>query len=131
VPGVKEWVELYLHSPNTPSWRVAQLGKAQGRLNHIAVNLSAGVILTLSYTTFHFTYRVGSDSFIVSVQLILRKSSAVSPELNLDSRFLLKHERITELGYRSLHTISLTHKLCFACHWCSEDNVNKNIHFHL
>jgi hypothetical protein len=22
---VKEWVELYLHSPNTPSWRVAQL----------------------------------------------------------------------------------------------------------
>jgi hypothetical protein len=23
---VKEWVELYLHSPNTPSWRGAQLG---------------------------------------------------------------------------------------------------------
>jgi hypothetical protein len=22
---VKEWVELYLHSPNTPSWRGAQL----------------------------------------------------------------------------------------------------------
>jgi hypothetical protein len=22
---VKEWVELYLHSPNTPSWRSAQL----------------------------------------------------------------------------------------------------------
>jgi hypothetical protein len=28
-PEVKEWVELYLHSPNTPSWRGAQL-KAQG-----------------------------------------------------------------------------------------------------
>jgi hypothetical protein len=28
---VKEWVELYLHSPNTPSWRGAQL-KAQGQL---------------------------------------------------------------------------------------------------
>jgi hypothetical protein len=27
---VKEWVELYLHSPNTPSWRGAQLGWAQG-----------------------------------------------------------------------------------------------------
>jgi hypothetical protein len=27
---VKEWVELYLHSPNTPSWRGAQLGGAQG-----------------------------------------------------------------------------------------------------
>jgi hypothetical protein len=27
---VKEWVELYLHSPNTPSLRSAQLGGAQG-----------------------------------------------------------------------------------------------------
>jgi hypothetical protein len=27
---VKEWVELYLHSPNTPSWRGAQLKKAEG-----------------------------------------------------------------------------------------------------
>jgi hypothetical protein len=27
----KEWVELYLH-PNTPSWRGAQLGGAQGQL---------------------------------------------------------------------------------------------------
>jgi hypothetical protein len=24
---VKEWVELYLHSPNTSSWRGAQLGE--------------------------------------------------------------------------------------------------------
>jgi hypothetical protein len=29
---VKDWVELYLHSPNTPSWRDAQLGGAQGQL---------------------------------------------------------------------------------------------------
>jgi hypothetical protein len=29
---VKEWVELYLHSPNTPSWSDAQLGGAQGQL---------------------------------------------------------------------------------------------------
>jgi hypothetical protein len=27
---VKERVELYLNSPNTPSWRGAQLGGAQG-----------------------------------------------------------------------------------------------------
>jgi hypothetical protein len=27
---VKEYVELYLHSPNMPSWRGAQLGGAQG-----------------------------------------------------------------------------------------------------
>jgi hypothetical protein len=26
---VKEWVELYFHSPNTPSWRGAHLGGAQ------------------------------------------------------------------------------------------------------
>jgi len=26
---VKEWVELYLHSPNTSSWRGAQFKKAQ------------------------------------------------------------------------------------------------------
>jgi hypothetical protein len=30
--AVKEWVELYLHSPNAPSWRGAQLKKAQGQL---------------------------------------------------------------------------------------------------
>jgi hypothetical protein len=27
---VEEWVELYLHSPNAPSLRGAQLGRAQG-----------------------------------------------------------------------------------------------------
>jgi len=31
IAEVKEWVELYLHSPNTPSWRGAQLGGAQGQ----------------------------------------------------------------------------------------------------
>jgi hypothetical protein len=29
---VKEWVELYLHSPNTSSWGGAQLGGEQGQL---------------------------------------------------------------------------------------------------
>jgi hypothetical protein len=29
---VKECVQLYLHSPDTPSWRGAQLKKAQGQL---------------------------------------------------------------------------------------------------
>jgi hypothetical protein len=33
---VKEWVELYFHSPNTPSWRV---GGAQGQL-YLYLNLS-------------------------------------------------------------------------------------------
>jgi hypothetical protein len=29
---VEECVELYLHSPNTPSWRGAELAGAQGQL---------------------------------------------------------------------------------------------------
>jgi hypothetical protein len=29
---VKEWVELYFHSPHTPSWSGVQLGGAQGQL---------------------------------------------------------------------------------------------------
>jgi hypothetical protein len=29
---VKEWVELYLHSPNMPSWHSYQLGGAQRQL---------------------------------------------------------------------------------------------------
>jgi hypothetical protein len=29
---IKEWVELYLHSPNRPSWRGAPLGGAEGQL---------------------------------------------------------------------------------------------------
>jgi hypothetical protein len=31
---VKEWMEIYLHSPNTPSWRGAQLKEAQRQLYH-------------------------------------------------------------------------------------------------
>jgi hypothetical protein len=32
---VKEWVELYLHSPNTPSWRGAQLMHRDNFVTHI------------------------------------------------------------------------------------------------
>jgi hypothetical protein len=38
--SIKECVELYLHSPNTPSWRGAQLGGAQGQLYHIFQHIS-------------------------------------------------------------------------------------------
>jgi hypothetical protein len=34
---VKEWVELYLHSTHTPSWRGAQLGGAQVFTHHSCV----------------------------------------------------------------------------------------------
>jgi hypothetical protein len=30
---VKQWVELYFHSPSIPSWRGIQLGGAQGQLH--------------------------------------------------------------------------------------------------
>jgi hypothetical protein len=38
---VKEWVEIYLHSPDTPSWRGAQL-KAQGQL-YLYLTLTVGI----------------------------------------------------------------------------------------
>jgi hypothetical protein len=31
---VKEWIELYLHSPDTPSWHGTQ-GEAQGQLFNV------------------------------------------------------------------------------------------------
>jgi hypothetical protein len=44
---VKEWVELYLHSPSTPSWRGAQFKKSQEQLYlyllHLAMRKSSGV----------------------------------------------------------------------------------------
>jgi hypothetical protein len=42
---VKEWVELYLYSPNAPSWLGAQLGGAQGQLY-------------IFYLTFHLHYGI-------------------------------------------------------------------------
>jgi hypothetical protein len=42
---VGEWVELYLHSPNAPPWRDAQLGGAQGQL----------YLLPLLATIFHMS----------------------------------------------------------------------------
>jgi hypothetical protein len=45
---VKEWVELYFHSPNTPSWSGVQLGGAQGQfylLKSIKFGLNSNVRL--------------------------------------------------------------------------------------
>jgi hypothetical protein len=48
---VKERVELYLHSPNTPSWRGAQLGGAQGQLY---IFLLPFYFLRINFTFFPF-----------------------------------------------------------------------------
>jgi hypothetical protein len=35
---VGEWADLYLHSPNAPSWRGAQLGGAKGQLYRLPLS---------------------------------------------------------------------------------------------
>jgi hypothetical protein len=46
---VKEWVELYLHSPNTPSWRGAQVDHGGGDKNRYTLTLCDGLsVLKLS-----------------------------------------------------------------------------------
>jgi hypothetical protein len=47
---VKEWVELYLHSPITSSWRGAQLGGARGQLYLYLFSLTSDHI-TPSFVT--------------------------------------------------------------------------------
>jgi hypothetical protein len=43
---VKEWVELYLHSPSAPSWRGAQLGGTEEQLcSHLHRGNPSGLVL--------------------------------------------------------------------------------------
>jgi hypothetical protein len=44
---VKEWVELYLQSPNTPSWRDAQLGGAQWQLYYFYYHAIKYILMRL------------------------------------------------------------------------------------
>jgi hypothetical protein len=46
---VKEWVQLYLHSPNTPSWRGARLGGAQGKLYLLPVTVHTDNLLRQNF----------------------------------------------------------------------------------
>jgi hypothetical protein len=55
---VEEWVELYLHSPNTPSLRGAQLGGAQGQL-HLCIRFTC--YLKLFYTARNINYKRSSE----------------------------------------------------------------------
>jgi hypothetical protein len=78
---VKEWVELYFHSPNTPSWRGAQLGGAQDtgmcivsvwlcllikfRSNHslLIANKQFGTVAEFKIT---FTEKIKADECLLS-----------------------------------------------------------------
>jgi cell division protein FtsW (lipid II flippase) len=42
---VKEWVELFLHSPNTPSWRGAKLKKHRDRFTLLLLLSTVPLIL--------------------------------------------------------------------------------------
>jgi hypothetical protein len=48
---VKEWVELYLHSPNTPSWCDAQVGGTQGQFYFVHRLPTHAVLLPTSSHT--------------------------------------------------------------------------------
>jgi hypothetical protein len=51
---VKESVELYLHSPNTPSWHGAQLKKSQGQLYlYLLLFLNAVICTTAECCVFN------------------------------------------------------------------------------
>jgi hypothetical protein len=82
---VEEWVELYFHSPNTPSWRGAQLGGAQGQLYLFTLPLwiytmrewaelaQSVKCLATSWTT-GVRFRVGS-TFLLSLPLMSTQST--------------------------------------------------------
>jgi hypothetical protein len=67
--GVKEWVELYLHYPNTHSWRGAQLGGAQGQLYLHLLPLQIMMMMVISKHQVH--YYLGKF-FARKLQSILR-----------------------------------------------------------
>jgi hypothetical protein len=45
---IKEWVEMYLHSPNTPSWCGAQLGRVEGGMKLTQNHVQCVFILAVS-----------------------------------------------------------------------------------
>jgi hypothetical protein len=64
---VKERVELYLHSPNTPSWRGAELKSAQGQLLRKYFISSLPVVLYGCEACSH-TKRITINTAVVSEQ---------------------------------------------------------------
>jgi hypothetical protein len=59
---VKEWVELYIHSPNTASWRGTQLGGAQGLLSV----RKEGPVICFQFSEFFDKQKAMCDSIKVS-----------------------------------------------------------------
>jgi hypothetical protein len=55
-------VELYIYSPNTPSWRGAQLKEAQGQLYLFTFIIIIIIIITFSYQRFPFPWYFSSTS---------------------------------------------------------------------
>jgi hypothetical protein len=60
---VKEWVEIYFRSPNTPSWRGAQL-KARGQLYLLPLpllNIRFGAFRPSRSQAFRWEYNIQMD----------------------------------------------------------------------
>jgi hypothetical protein len=60
---VKEWVDLYLHSPNTLSWRGAQLGGAQDSFTYLYLYLIPGTASRGSSVSMVTRLRAGPPGF--------------------------------------------------------------------
>jgi hypothetical protein len=56
----KEWVELYFHSPNTPSWRGAQLGEHSD--NFTFTFIFASVLVRSNPTSCNFAFVFYTDN---------------------------------------------------------------------
>jgi hypothetical protein len=73
---VAEWVELYLHSPNAPSWCGAQLGGAQGQL--YLLPLPNGVRLRPQIDGLSHVWMITKCGYISIQQVILVSMKALS-----------------------------------------------------
>jgi hypothetical protein len=70
---VKEWVELYLHSPTTPSWRGVQSGGAQGNFTFTLYRTDS-----ISQFEVEISCKIKFVSFEIDHYLLIRHWSAVA-----------------------------------------------------
>jgi hypothetical protein len=77
---VKECVELYLHSPNTPSWRGAQLEGAQGQLYlYLIINLSCFKLLISEQQ--HIVFPFFIKDILISVAITFNDGASYNGQL--------------------------------------------------
>jgi hypothetical protein len=75
---VKEWVGLYLHSPNTPSWRGAQLKYTQRQLYILCTMLKTQIRVQVNGAGC-----IAADCFSLSIWSRYRDPSELMPSFSL------------------------------------------------